>query len=250
MVVVTESGVHAQTVAKPLAAIFNKPADLFLDKSTSPLAKLSENEGLLVSMASNCIRYVDLVAKAGEGATFETFEAAFERERIGGFTPGLVVIDWAGVLAMSMMSANSKLKDMHMALEHLAVSCTRFCRSHQIPILITHQVAAAIAAKNGVRPVYTAQDADNCKKWANHFCTAIVSTKFEDTTGYGTFIFDKVRYGISGAHVVVQRNGACCRFLPAPTGVKFSKNRYMDEAKLGSFGTKTRATYDNGGDET
>lgn len=242
MVVVTESGVHAQTVAKPLAALFNKPTSSILDKVNGPLAKPTEEETLKVRMANNCIRYVDLVAKAGEGATFETFEAAFEREKAAGFVPGLVIIDWAGTLAMSMMMSNKKLSDMHTALEHLAVACTRFCRANQIPILITHQVAAAEADKNGIKPVYTVQDADNCKKWANHFCNAVVSTKFAEDTGYGTFFFEKVRYGTPCAKVVVQRNGANCLFIKAGADIEFSKNRYVSVTKRGAFGKKLHAS--------
>lgn len=250
MVVVTESGVHPETLAKPLAAIFDKDANLFLDDSTNPLKQkdLSEDVQLRLRMVKDCIRYVDLVAKSNQGATFETFEAAYAREKQNGFEPSLVIIDWAGLLANSIMASNPKIKDMHTALEHVAIACTRFCSLTGVPIFITHQVAADKAQRNGIKPVYTSQDADNCKKWANHFCTAVVTTKFDDEKdnankdGYGTFLFDKVRYGSPGKKVIVRRLGARCRFVEAGADIQWEKNRYTNVAKRGAFGKKQNAS--------
>lgn len=237
LIVITEGGTSKQIVSKVVASILNMPWTIIADgkNPSNPIKhpdKLDEKQQLLLQLCRGSVKYVDLVDR-GQGVSFEDFESEYANARDAGFDPGMIIIDWAGLLAMSLVT-NGKHRDMHMALEHIAINCTRFCEKHKRPIFITHQVAADTASKNGIRPVYTVQDADNCKKWANHFATAIVSTKYDDA-GYGTMLFGKVRYGQPDQSIVLRRDGAKCRFFKAPPNIAFQKTRYVDTADRGEF---------------
>lgn len=233
LVVITEGGVNRKMTSKVQGALLQMPCNLFDKDSTNPLNKpeeLTDTHRNYLTNARGCSRYVDLVDH-GEGISWLDFEREFERAVDEGFTPGLIIIDWAGLLAKSLVD-NGIYRDQHMALEHIAIQCAHFCKEHKIPILITQQVAAAVAEQKGVRPSYTAQDVDGCKKWANHFCTAVVSSKF-DTSGHGTMFFEKTRYS-EQQKLVLQRKGHMSTFVRAKPSVRFSGSRYIDSDE--SFG--------------
>lgn len=237
LIVLTEGGASKQILSKVVASVLNMPWNLLADgkNPANPLRNpklLDEKQSLLLQLCKGSVKFVDLVDN-GSGVSFEDFEAEYANALEEKFDPGLIIIDWAGLLALSLVTSG-KHRDMHMALENIAVNCTRFCNKYKRPILITHQVAADTASKNGIRPVYTIQDADNCKKWANHFSTAVVSTKY-DESGYGTMLFGKVRYGQPDQSIVLRRDGAKCRFLKAPPNIVFQKTRYVDAYDRGSF---------------
>ncbi len=171
----------------------------------------------------------------GSGTTFEDIVNTYETFVSEGWEPGLIIIDWAGLLGTSLV-AQGKFEKLVHALEDVAISCTKFCTKYKIPILITQQVSPAQAQAKGTSPTYTCQDVDECKKWSNHFATAIVSTKF-DENDHGTFIFEKVRYGTPNKRVVMKRDGAKCRFYVAKN-IEYRSSKYTDATKQSSFTDK------------
>ena len=228
LVVITEGGVNRKMTSKIQGALLQLPCKSFDKDDTSPLFKpelLNETHKNFLQNASGAVRLIDLVDH-GEGVGWLDFIREYDRCVSEGFQPGLIVIDWAGLLAKSLVD-NAVYKDQHMALEHIAIQCTNFCKEFKVPILITQQVTAAIAETKGTRPTYTVQDVDGCKKWANHFCTAAISTKFDDK-GFGTMFFEKTRYSEGNQRIILQRKGNIGTFVKAPDSVKFSGSRYVD----------------------
>lgn len=242
MVVITEGGLSRRITSKVQAALLNFEADLFLLDKNSPLnatnrEKLSDAQKGFLKAAVGAVRYIDLVDH-GTGVTFSDFVTEYEKAISEGFKPELIIIDWAGLLAKSLVD-NGQYQEQHQALEHIAVSCVNFCKTTEIPILITQQVAAAIAEEKGISPKYVVQDVDGCKKWANHFCNAVISTKF-DEDGYGTFYFEKVRYGPPNQYIIVKRDGAKAQFHKADDGYEFEKGAYINMDTASSFGKSSK----------
>lgn len=242
MVVITEGGLSRRITSKVQAALLNLEADLFLLDSSSPLAganreKLTDAQKGFLKAAAGKVRYIDLVDH-GTGVTFSDFVTEYEKAVGEGFKPELVIIDWAGLLAKSLVD-NGQYQEQHQALEHIAISCVNFCKSVEVPILITQQVAAAIAEEKGVKPDYVVQDVDGCKKWANHFCNAVISTKFTEDN-FGTFFFEKVRYGPPNQKIIVKRDGARAQFHKADDGYIYESDAYINIKTASSFGKSNK----------
>lgn len=228
LVVITEGGVNRKMTSKVQGALLQMPCKAFDRDDTSPLrdpSSLTPTHLNYLANARGATRYIDLVDH-GEGVSWLDFVREYERCIDEGFQPGLVIIDWAGLLAKSLVD-NGVYRDQHMALEHIAISCTNFCKETRVPILITQQVTAAIAEQKGIRPTYTVQDVDGCKKWANHFCTAMIATKF-DSNNYGTAFFEKTRYSEGSQKVILKRRGDISTFIKAPESVRWAGSRYVD----------------------
>lgn len=141
----------------------------------------------------------------------------------------VVVIDWAGPLAVEMVAAKES-NALHEALENICIWASRdIARKYQCAVVIFHQLAEAAAKKAGVYGNYAKGDTQNCRKMAQHCAAMHVISPLEDASKRGRYIATKARFDIEGVESLIQLDYEHGRFSPIDEVFEIRANRFVSK---------------------
>lgn len=140
----------------------------------------------------------------------------------------VVIIDWAGPLALDMV-ANGECRSDHEALERICYwSTINIARKYQCAVVVFHQLADAAVAKKGIFGKYGKGDTQNCHKMSQH-CAAMHVITPRDKSGRGRYCGVKARFDPPDTEVVIKLDYDHGRFMDYIGTMTASNGRFMSK---------------------